>query len=274
MGSSQSGQRRTALVTGASGGIGLELSRLLAADRYDLILVGRDRSRLEPVGAQLHADYDVAVHCESANLSEPGAAFQLWTNVTRAGRAIDVLINNAGAGLYGLVQEQDPRALERMVQLNVTALTVLTQLALPGMLQRRWGRILNVASVVGYQPAAPRMAAYYATKSYVLSFSKGVARELHGSGVSVTVLSPGPTDTAFDDAAGADVDSLYRRLPKMTAKAVARAGYRGMQRQSMVVIPGLLTKVLAFAGELPPRRIALEVNRLLWKPRSGRPQKS
>jgi short-subunit dehydrogenase len=268
MGSSQDGQHRTALITGASGGTGLELSRLLAADRYDLILVGRDRSRLEQAGAQLRGEYDVSVECETRDLSEPGAAFSLWTDVTRRGGAIDVLINNAGVGLYGLVQEQDPHALERMVQLNVTALTVLTQLALPGMCQRRWGRILNVASMVAYQPGAPRMAGYYATKSYVLSFSKGLARELRGSGVSVTVLAPGPTDTAFDGTAGADLDTLYHRLPKMTAQAVARAGYRGMQRQAMVVIPGLLSKILAFAGELPPRRIALEVNRLLWKPRS------
>src|SRR5262249_21921120 len=115
-----------------------------------------------------------------------------------------------------------------------------------------------------------RMAAYYATKSYVLSFSKGLARELDGSGVTVTVLCPGPTDTSFDDTAGANLNVLYKRIPKMTAEAVARAGYRGMQRQSMVVIPGLMTKALAFAGEFPPRRIALEVNRLLWRPRGSR----
>jgi short-subunit dehydrogenase len=191
----------------------------------------------------------------------------LWADLTRAGIAIDVLVNNAGVGMYGLLDEQDPDELDRMLQLNMAALTVLTRLVLPGMRQRRWGRILNVASIVAYQPGGPRMATYYATKAYVLSFSKGLARELDGSGVSVTVLSPGPTETSFDDRAGATLNVLYRRLPKMTAAAVARAGYDGMKRQSMVVIPGLMTKLLALAGELPPRRIALEINHLLWKPR-------
>jgi len=135
------------------------------------------------------------------------------------------------------------------------------------MRERRWGRILNVASVVAYQPGAPYIAGYYASKAYVLSFSKGLALEVRGSGVSVTVLCPGPTETDFDDRAGAATKVLYRRLPKLSAAAVASAGYDGMRRGSMVVIPGLLTKLLAVAGELPPRRIALEVNRMLWTPR-------
>src|SRR5262249_50386928 len=160
-------QPKTALITGASSGIGFELSRLFAADGYDLIIVGRHRERLADVEAQLRARHQVSVRCESRDLSEPGAASRLWVDVTNAGCAIDVLVNNAGTGLYGLIQEQDPRELERMVQLNVSALTTLTRLALPDMCQRGWGRILNVASVVGYQPGAPRMAAYYATKSYV-----------------------------------------------------------------------------------------------------------
>jgi short-subunit dehydrogenase len=263
-------RNKTALITGAAGGIGLELSRLLAADGYDLVMVGRDRERLERVGAELRAQHRIAVRCESSDLSEPHAASRLWANVAAAGIEIDVLVNNAGVGLYGLVQDQDPDALERMLQLNMLALTTLTRLALDGMCQRRWGRILNVASVVAYQPAAPRMAAYYASKAYVLAFSKGLARELDGSGVSVTALCPGPTETSFDDRSETSESVLFKRLPKMTAEAVAHAGYRGMKRQSMVVIPGFLTKAMAIAGEFPPRRIALEVNRLLWKPRPSR----
>jgi short-subunit dehydrogenase len=157
-----------------------------------------------------------------------------------------------------------------MLQLNMTALTTLTRLALPGMRQRHWGRILNVASVVAFQPGGPRMTAYYASKAYVLSFSKGLALELRGSGVSVSVLAPGPTETSFDDRAGANLNMLYKRFPKMTAAAVARAGYEGMKQQSMVVIPGFLTTALALTGELPPRRIALQINRLFWKPRPTR----
>lgn len=261
-------ETRTALITGAGGGIGLELTRLLAADGYDLVIVGRDAERLERVKADLLSQHHrISVRGVSRDLSEPRAAVQLWADLTAAGIAIDVLVNNAGTGLYGLLAEQDPDELDRMLQLNVAALTVLTRLVLPEMRRRKWGRILNVASIVAYQPGGPRMAAYYATKAYVLSFSKGLARELDGSGVSVTVLSPGPTETSFDDQAGANVNVLYKRLPKMTAAAVARAGYDGMNRQSTAVIPGLMTKVLALAGEIPPRRIALEVNYLLWKPR-------
>jgi short-subunit dehydrogenase len=258
----------TALVTGAAGGIGLELARLLAADGFHLILVGRRRDRLDRVAAELGEAHRIGVHVESRDLSEPGAASRLWSDLAATRVRIDVLVNNAGVGLYGAVDRQDPAELDRMVQLNVSALTTLTRLALPGMRERRWGRILNLASVVGFQPGAPYMAAYYATKAYVLSFSKGLALELRGTGVSVTVLSPGPTETDFDDRAGTGNNVLFKRLPKLSAAAVARVGYAGMRRGSMVVIPGLLTKLLSLAGELPPRRIALEVNRVLWTPRS------
>jgi uncharacterized protein len=264
------GKTRTALVTGAGGGIGLELTRLLAADGHNVVIVGRNRERLERLEADLRARYQIFVRCEPRDLAQSRAAFELWEDLTRSGITIDVLVNNAGVGLYGPLDEQDANELDQMLQLNMGALTTLTRLALPGMRQRRWGRILNVGSIVGHQPGAPRMAAYYATKAYVLSFSKGLARELHGTGVSVTTLSPGPTETSFDDTARANVDVPYKRLPKMTAAAVARAGYEGMKRQSMVVIPGFLTKTIALAGELPPRRIALEVNRLLWTPRPKR----
>jgi len=259
--------KRTALVTGAGGGIGLELARLLAADHHDLVLVGRGRERLESVADEFRQQHRVMVRVESWDLSEPRAGSRLWGHLSSAGVSVDILVNNAGSGLYGLVAEQDPDELDRLLQLNIGALTALTRLALPAMLERRWGRILNVASVVGYQPGAPRMAAYYASKAYVLSFSRSLALEVKGSGVSVTTLVPGPTETAFDDRARAGDEVLFKRLPKSSPVAVARAGYAGMMGQSAVVIPGLLTKLLAFSGELPPRRIALEVNRMLWKPR-------
>src|SRR5262245_45999439 len=262
--------QRTALITGASGGIGLELTRLLAADQYNLVIVGRDRERLERVAADLRDRFRVAVRCEARDLGEPRTAFELWNVLSAAGISIDVLVNNAGFGMYGTVEEHDPVDLDRMVQLNTAALTTLTRLVLPEMRQRHWGHILNVASVVAYQPGGPRMATYYATKAYVLSFSRGLARELRGTGVCATVLSPGPTETAFDSRAGAIIDVPYKRVPKMSAAAVARAGYDGMQRQSREVIPGLITKVLALAGEFAPRPIGLEVNRLFWEPSGSR----
>jgi short-subunit dehydrogenase len=255
--------RRTALVTGASSGIGLELARLLAQDGSDLVVVARNGQKLEEVAQALGHRYNVSVRPHAADLSEPGAARTLWSELESQGVSIDILVNNAGVGLYGPLWDQEPDALARMVELNVGALTNLTRLALPGMRERRWGRILNIASLVAYQPGGPRMAAYYATKSYVLSFSKGLARELRGTGVSVTVVCPGPTKTPFEGKSGAQQTFLYRWVPAMAPDAVASAAYRGMLRHSRVVIPGLFAKLLAVAGELPPRWIALEVNRWL-----------
>jgi uncharacterized protein len=261
------GTRHTALVTGAGGGIGLELARLLAADGCNLILVGRDGGRLERVANDLRTRHGTATLCQPCDLAEPAAAVNLWNHLGATAESIDILVNNAGVGLYGRLDERTFPDIDRMVQLNVAALTGLTRLALPAMRARRWGRILNVASIVGFQPGAPRMATYYATKAYVLAFSRGIAVELAGTGVSVTVLAPGPTATGFDSQAGADVEVPYGRWTKMSAAAVARAGYDGLKRGRKVVLPGLLTKLLAIAGELPPRAIALAVNQRLWTPR-------
>ena len=256
----------TALVTGASRGIGRELARLLAADGYDLVAVARDGQALEGMADELRSVHDVAVRWYPTDLSRPLAAGELWADLETAGVQVEVLVNNAGFGLYGPLAGQDPDSLAGMLEVNVAALTSLTRLALPGMLQRRHGRILNVASLAAYQPGGPWMAAYYASKSYVLSFSKALSMELKHSGVSVTALCPGPTRTAFEQRSGAGSTPLYRGA-KMEAAAVALAGYRGMKRGAAVVIPGGVAKVLAVAGELPPRRIALEVNRLLLRSR-------
>lgn len=262
------GTRRTALVTGAGRGIGLELARLLAADGCDLVLVGRNGSQLNRVAEELQTRHGGSVRWAVRDLAEPGAAARLWEDLGAAAESVDILVNNAGVGLYGRFDQRPLADTDRMVQLNVAALTSLTRLALPAMLARSWGRILNVASIVAYQPGAPWMATYYATKAYVLSFSRGLTAELEGTGVTVTVLAPGPTDTGFDSQAGAEVDVLYNRVRKMTPAAVAQAGYDGMIRGKKVVLPGLLAKVLALAGEFPPRAIALSVNRRLWSPRT------
>lgn len=164
----------TALVTGASGGIGAEIARLLAADGYDLILVARSRAALAELSDELRARHGIAVRVAPTDLSEPHAAERLWADVVGPNGVVDVLVNNAGVGRYGMFAEHDLKALQGMVDLNVAALTTLTRLALPGMLQRGKGRILNVASVVAYQPGGPGMAAYYATKAYVLALSKGL----------------------------------------------------------------------------------------------------
>ena len=261
--------RPTALITGASSGIGAELARLFAADSHDLVLVARRARQLEDLSAELRGRHGIGVRVLARDLSGPTSVADLWDELMAARVQVDVLVNNAGVGLYGPVWEQDADALDRMVRLNVAALTTLTRLALPGMVSRQSGKILNLASVVGYQPGGPGMAAYYATKAYVLSFSKALALELKGSGVTLTALSPGVTASSFEGRSGASGTRLYRWVPAMSAKAVALAGYRGMMRKKTVVVPGMIAKLFSLAGELPPRRIALEVNRWLLK-RAGR----
>jgi short-subunit dehydrogenase len=243
----------------------MELSRQIAAGGHDLVLVARSADRLNRIAGELQNLYNVNVSIQQRDLSEHAGVEALWRELTGKGVSVDILVNNAGAGLHGAFGEQNVDGIGRLVTLNVAALTTLTRLALPQMLAERRGRILNVASIAAYQPGGPQEAVYYATKAYVLSFSRGLARELRRSGVTVTTLCPGPTRTSFDVSAGATDTALYRWMPVMPAAAVARAGYRGMMRGAGVVIPGAITKLMAVAGELPPRRIALEVNRLLLK---------
>lgn len=254
---------RAAVITGASSGIGLELARLLASGGNDVVVVARSAERLDQIASEFRDQYGVRIYSRVRDLSQPNAANALWRDLTSDGIAVHTLVNNAGVGLHGTFSEQPADAIVRLVTLNVTALTELTRVALPDMLARRTGRILNVASLAAYQPGGPQEAVYYATKAFVLSFSKGLSRELRGTGVTATALCPGPTHTAFETRAGATETALYKWVPSMSASAVARAGYRGMMRGSSVVIPGIVAKILAVAGELPPRRIALEVNRML-----------
>lgn len=258
------GSRRTALVTGASSGIGYELALLLAENGHDIVAVARSRRGLDAL-AEAAKGFGASVHPFQQDLSLPAGAADLWSELRTRSIDVDVLVNNAGVGLYGPFATQDESAVTGMLQLNVLSLTTLTRLAVPGMLARRWGRILNVASVTAQQPGGPGMAAYYASKAYVLSFSRGLAGELRSSGVSVTALCPGTTRSAFDEASGAAKTRLYLWLPQSSPKAVARAGYRALLRQADVSLPGLTTKMMAFAAGIPPRRLALEVNRFLLR---------
>ena len=248
-------RRGPAVVTGASGGIGLELARLLAADGHDVALVARSADRLAAEAEDLSSRHGVAAHVFAADLSTAGAADDLVRNLSRAGLEPEVLVNNAGFGLRGAFAENDPDGLDRMIRLNVLALTRLTRLLLPGMLERGRGRILNLSSLAAFQPG-PGMAAYYATKAYVLSFSEALALELEGRGVTVTALCPGPTESGFAAAAGAEGARLYRGGNVMAAGEVARLGYDGMRRGRRVVVTGARNRLLAFATRLAPRRMS------------------
>lgn len=263
----RAGGRGTALITGASAGIGEELARVMAADGYDLVLVARSRDRLESLGRELEAAHGVRVTVLPADLAGPQAPAVLFAQVEGLGLVVDVLVNNAGFGLYGPfvasggdAPTDAARELE-MIALNIAALTHLTKLFLPAMVARGRGRVMNVASTAAFQPG-PLMAVYFATKAYVLSFSEAIGVELKRSGVTVTTLCPGPTATEFAAAAAMEGSRLFKQGGVMTAAEVARAGYEGMMEGRSVVIPGTRNRIMAHATRLVPRRTAAKMARM------------
>ena len=246
-----------ALVTGASSGIGLELAKLLARDGHDLVLVARREPELRGIAGELARAHGVKAHVVAADLAKPDVPARVAQAVRDAGVEVGVLVNNAGFGIHGSFARQAMAKQLEMVQVNVAALTALTGLFLPGMLERRFGRILSVASTASFQPG-PRMAVYYATKAYVLSLSVALSVETEGTGVSVTALCPGPTASGFQEVAGMKESRLVR-LGMMAAAPVALAGYRGMLRGKTIVIPGVRNRALALATRLGPQRLIAKI---------------
>jgi short-subunit dehydrogenase len=243
--------RPRALVTGASSGIGLELARLLAEDGHDLVLVARSGPSLETLAAELRSAHGAAARVIVKDLSRPEASSEIHAETRAAGLDVDVLVNNAGYGIWGLFVDTNRASELEMMQVNMLALTELTKLYLPGMLQRGRGRILNVASTAAFQPG-PLMAVYYATKAYVLSFSEAIAEELRGTGVSVTTLCPGPTRSGFQKRADIEGSWLLQGYV-MDAKTVAVEGYRAMKRGRTLVVPGVPNRLVAQAVRITPR---------------------
>jgi uncharacterized protein len=242
-------QRDTVLITGASSGIGLELARLFAAGGADLVLVARSEERLRELADGLTAKYRVQARVLAADLSRPESADQIARELQ--GVRVDVLVNNAGFGAHGQVAEIGVRRQLDVIEVNVAALTRLTALFLPGMLERRHGGVLNVASTAAFQPG-PNQAVYCATKAYVLSFTEALAQEVRGSGVRVCCLAPGATATRFANQAGMTGTRAFR-LGVMDVGPVAKAGYDGLLRGKTLVIPGVLNRVMAFSVRLSPR---------------------
>src|SRR3989440_6797280 len=238
-------REKNALITGASSGIGYELTRLFAHDGYNLVLVARNQKQLVQMADELKEKYSVSVKVISKDLSAASAPEEIFTELQQESRGIDALVNNAGFATYGLFSETDLEAELQMMQVNMVTLTHLTKLFLPGMLNKRMGKILNLASTAGFQPG-PLMAVYYATKAYVLSFSEALANELSGTGVTVTALAPGATETGFSAHAGSEQYRLFRGAT-MDARTVAQAGYAAMLQGKSLVIPGLRNKLLAFS---------------------------
>ncbi len=241
----------TVLITGASSGIGLDMARIFAAQKSNLVLVARSTDKLNQLAEELRRKDGVQVDVIPQDLGAAGAVAALCTELQSRNLQIDVLVNNAGFGLRGTIAELDCARQVNMVQVNVTALTELTRQLLPAMLERGRGGILNVASTAAFQPG-PWMTVYYATKAYVLSFSEGLYEEVRQRGVHVSCLCPGATATGF--AAEADMEnSLLFRMGTMTSETVARAGVDGLRANKPIVIPGLKNWLGAFLVRFTPR---------------------
>jgi len=256
---------QVALVTGATSGIGHELCKLFATDRIDMVLVARDVDRLSRIAEELQSATGINVTTMSIDLADPASPAEVLRRTQEAGLTVEYLVNNAGFGNYGLFVDTDPKSTLDLLQVNIHALTHLTALYLPGMVERRSGHIMNVASTGGFQ-AGPLMSTYYASKAYALHFTEAIAEELEGKGVSVTALCPGPTVTEFHKRANMETSGLVSGRSVMTAKAVAEIGYRGMMRGRTLVIPGLSNKLLTLVVRLAPRKmIARYVHRMQKK---------
>jgi hypothetical protein len=241
----------TVLITGASSGIGRALAHLFARDGYTLVLAARRATALEELATELSRQYQATVRVIAIDLADPVAAVRLHEQLQRERMAIDVLVNNAGVGAQGAFAALPLERQLQMIQLNVVALTALTRLLLPSMLERGRGGVLNVGSVAAFQPG-PFMSVYFATKAYVVSFSEAIADELSGSGLRVSCLAPGPTATEFAAEAGAAELRVFQG-DTMTVDEVARIGYEGWKQGKPLVIAGTRNRWRAFLVRLVPR---------------------
>lgn len=241
----------TVLITGASSGIGLELAKCFAADGSRLVLVARNRPALEDLAATLKEKFKIETVVLPADLSLPDAPKQVFDRLASQKISLDVLINNAGFGLHDRFADTPLARHLEIIKVNVMALTELTGLFLPEMLRKKGGGILNVGSVAGFVPG-PNMAIYYATKAFVQSFSEALAEELAGTGVSVTVLCPGPTESNFGAVARGDRTRVAQSA-KMSAETVARFGHFAFRNKKIVAIPGFRNRSLVFMTRFVPR---------------------
>jgi short-subunit dehydrogenase len=255
----------TALITGASTGIGREFAFIAAADGYDVALVARTAGPLETVAAEIQRKTSRKTHILAADLSVPNSSHALMDTVTAAGITVDVLVNNAGFGLLGKFWELPEDQQVQMMELNIVALTQLTRLCLPGMVERRHGLILNVASTAAFQPG-PLMSVYYASKAYVVSFSEAIHNEVKDQGVKVCCLCPGPTQSEFIKRAGMGNTKLFKGTV-MSAAEVAQTGWTAMRAGKSLVVSGALNAAMVFLTRFGPRQMMASIARSLQEPK-------
>ena len=244
--------KKVALITGASAGLGVEFARQLSAKGYALVLAARRKERLDALATDLGKARVVAI-----DLSKVNAAAKLMANLEANGEKVDLLINNAGFGLIGRFAKLDAKRQRQMIDLNVGALTDLCRAVAPAMIERKSGGIVNVASTAAFQPG-PKMAVYFATKAFVLSFSEALHEELKPHGVTVTCLCPGPTRTEFGEVAGFGGNSMFDRVA-MEPPEVVEAGLAGLDKNHAVVVPGILNKAVAASTRFAPRPVVRKI---------------
>jgi len=250
------GEGQTALVTGASAGIGVDLAECFAKDGYNLILTARSEAALTDVARRLSDQYHITATAIALDLGVPGGGRKLADAIAADGLSVDVVVNNAGYGIAGALDGSNADEQLGMIDLNVRALVELTQIYWPSMLKNKRGGVLNVASTAAFQPG-PLMAVYYASKAFVLSFSEALWKEAEGTGVHVSCLCPGPTASKFRERAGTGKTKLSRMGAPMPSMAVAKMGYRAFQKNRRVMVTGLRNRLLASLAPFLPRKMLL-----------------
>jgi short-subunit dehydrogenase len=259
----QAMSQQTALITGASSGIGLELAREFARHGHPLIIVAPVAAELGELTKRIHAEFGVPVTPIVADLTEPAAAEKIFQVVVGSGARVDVLVNNAGLGQRGKFWEIPLEKDLEMIRLNIEAVIRLTKLFLPPMVHRGHGRILNTASVAGFEPG-PMLAVYHATKAFVLSWSEAIATELQDTGVTVTALCPGPVDTDFFPKADMVETAAFQKANVMAPQEVAQAAHAATMKGERVIIPGGMNKAMIFARRLTGESVQAKKNEKLY----------
>ncbi len=249
---SNSYKMKTALITGASSGIGLELAKIHAQKGDNLVLVARSEQKLNDLKKELESQYNITAKVIALDLSKTESAHQLFDLTEEKNIKVDYLINNAGFGDFEEFHKSDLNKALEMIDLNIKSLTILSKLYLDGMLERKSGKIMQLASTASFQPG-PLMAVYYATKHYVLAFSEAIAEELKDSGVTVTALCPGPTASGFQNASDLGDSKLVKDKKLPTSAVVAKYGYKAMMKGRRVAIHGFQNKLMAFSVRFTPR---------------------
>jgi short-subunit dehydrogenase len=252
--------KNTALITGASNGIGLELAKIHASKGGNLILVARNKSKLDELKTVLEKQFNVSVYTIGKDLSATTAAQEIYDEINKENIQVDYLINNAGFGDFGMFIDTDWNKELQMINLNITTLTLFTKLYLQDMVKRRSGKIMNVASTAAFQPG-PTMAVYCATKAFVLSFSEAVSNEVSDKGITITSLCPGATETGFQAAGALEESKLFKDKKLSTAKEVAEYGYASMMKGKTVAIHGMFNYIMSNSIRFIPRALVLKVSR-------------